>query len=130
MLAFIAVIIIFMVWLAISDDNWQLTTAAILFIIPMNLVYGLLIPFYTCQKLQLSWLTYIVKTLLSMILLTMPYLVLIILSRYSFETGMYSSALLLFTVAILVTGMIYYKKLVPTTMKLKLQKRLPKFLTS
>lgn len=130
-LAFISVIVIFgFLLIVISNSDWQLSTAAILFIVPMNLVYGLLIPYFTCQKLQLSWSVYISKTLLSIVALTMPYLGLMILSRYSFSSGLSLYALMLFIAAIVVTGLIYYKKLVPETMKSKLHKRLPKFLTS
>lgn len=126
--ACISVIFIFLILLSITSlENWLLTTAAILLIIPLNLVYGIMIPLYTCRKLKLPWFNYLSSTLLTSTVLTTPYFILMCLSRYLYEIDRFDYALVLFFSAILTTCCIYYYKLVPQKMKRALYKKLPNF---
>ena len=113
-IAFVAVAIIFAVGLLfVGTNNWELTTAALLFAVPMKIVYGLLMPAYTCRELKLSWLNYIYRSLLKPALYITPFLGLLCYSRYAFEQGNNQLALATFLSAGIVTIIIYFMYLVP-----------------
>ena len=113
-IAFIAVFLLFIISLLfLGINNWELTTAALLYVVPMNIVYGLIIPIYTCRHLKLSWLSYVHNSFINPVLYILPFLGLLSYSRYAFAQGDNLTALLAFLVAILTTAFIYFSYLLP-----------------
>lgn len=120
-IAFITVFVIFAISiLFLGINNWELTTAALLYVLPMNIVYGFVVPIYTCRQLNLSWLNYIYNCLIKPIFYVLPYLLLVFYSRYAFDHNEHIQALLAFVAALLVTGCIYFIYLLPQKMQQKI----------
>jgi len=118
--AFISLFVIFSFGLLFSGINsWELTTAALLYIVPMNIVYGFLVPIYTCRALKLSWLSYARNSLLVPVLYILPFFMLLCASRYELSNGNALYASLLFVAGLLVTVFIYFKYLLAKKMQLK-----------
>ncbi|QUM85346.1 lipopolysaccharide biosynthesis protein [Moritella sp. 28] len=118
--AFIAIFIIFAIGLLFSGvDNWELTTAALLFVVPMNIVYGFIVPIYTCQQLKLSWLSYIHRSFIKPVIYITPFLGFIYWSRQAFDASDNSTALATILFAGIVTCIIYFVYLVPKKMQQK-----------
>jgi len=111
-LAFAAVLICFVILIAIVGiDNWELTTAALFFVLPLTLVYGFFVPIYTCAKLSLNYATYLYNTLCKTVLYALPYFALLALSKTAFCYAYFAVAAATFMLAILVTLIIYFKVL-------------------
>ena len=124
MVAFIAIFVIFGIGLIFSGlDNWELTTAALLFVVPMNIVYGFIVPIYTCRELQLSWLNYVQSSLVKPVLYILPFLGLIYWSRQAFDVDDFTTALVTFFAAGIITLVIYFTYLVPEKLQQKLLRR-------
>jgi O-antigen/teichoic acid export membrane protein len=100
--------------------DWALTTGALLFVIPMTIVYGLIVPIYTCRQLKLSWFVYLKQSLIKPLLYITPFLVLLFYSRYQFDLHHNMEAVISFLVAISATIVIYFSYLVPTTLQRKI----------
>ena len=119
-LAFVAIFVLFGVGLLFSGiDNWELTTAALLFVIPMNIVYGFIVPIYTCRELKLSWFSYAYNSFIKPLIYIIPFLGLLSWSRHAYSLNELVTASILFTAAGLATIFIYFVYLVPAKMKLK-----------
>ena len=119
--AFIAIFVLFTIGLVFTGVNdWELTTAALLFVIPMNIVYGLVVPIYTCRELQLSWLNYVQSSLIKQLAYIAPFLGLLYWSRQAFNANDMTTALLAFSVAGIFTLVIYFIYLVPDKLQQKL----------
>jgi len=124
-IAFFAIFVLFGVGLLFSGlSNWELTTAALLFVIPMNIVYGFIVPIYTCKELQLSWFSYAYNTFILPLIYALPFFALIAWSRDAYQSGDWGAATVLFIAANVVTLAIYYVYLVPFNVKQKLLMRL------
>lgn len=129
LVAFGAVILSFIALLVFSLTlDWSLLIAAILFVVPLNLVYGIYIPYYTCRTIGLSIIDYISKGILSAFILTLPYLFFISLSRYLFSIQEIYFSITSFILAIIVTLIIYYFSLVPAEKRSALQAKIPKLI--
>lgn len=123
--AFISVFVIFVLLLLFTGiQDWQLTTAALLLVIPLTLVYGIIIPLYTCSKLQLPWHHYYYESFVKPVLYVLPLYILLASSRHAFMLGNYQLALVALLVAAVVTLVIYFIMLVPKPVRLKLHKKL------
>jgi len=123
--AFVAIFVLFGMGLLFTGVNdWELTTAALLFVIPMNIVYGLVVPIYTCRELKVSWNSYIYSSLLQPLIYNCPFLGLMFWSRYLYQSNDSIVATAVFIGAILVTAVIYFVYLVPVNIKHKLASRL------
>ncbi|CAM2868695.1 lipopolysaccharide biosynthesis protein [Moritella viscosa] len=119
--ACIAVFVIFVIGLLWTGlDNWELTTAAILFVVPMNIVYGFIIPVYTCRQLKLPWLNYVYCSFIKPVIYATPFLGFIFWSRQAFDSDDNSTALVTFLFASIVTSIIYFIFLVPKNMQHKI----------
>lgn len=123
--AFICVFMLFALLLLFTGINdWQLTTAALLLVIPLTLVYGIVIPLYTCLKLQLPWYQYCKDCFIKPLLYVLPLYVLMGCSRRAFMLEDYQLAVVELIAAGIITLVIYFIMLVPIPIKLKLQKKL------
>jgi O-antigen/teichoic acid export membrane protein len=121
LLAFAVVFAIFVFLLmVIGVADWQLTTAAMLLVVPLTLVYGFMVPIYTCRKLDLAYSAYLKHCLVMPFIYLIPYFIILSFSRISFNNASIKIALLSFFVAIIITLIIYFMYLVPKTMKQKL----------
>jgi O-antigen/teichoic acid export membrane protein len=100
-------------------DNLDLTAAAILFVVPMSLVYGLLVPIYTCRELGVSYFSYLFQSLILPFVYLLPFFSLLFYSRYCFELHNHMNALFTFVSALLVTLVIYFLYLVPFELQQK-----------
>ncbi|ABM02297.1 transporter of NadC family protein [Psychromonas ingrahamii 37] len=119
--AFISVFAFFAVGLLFSGVNdWELTTAALLFVVPMNIVYGLIVPIYTCRELELSWFSYVQSSFIRPVIYVIPFLALLYWSRQAFEAKDIITASVTFFFAGIVTIIIYFVYLVPNKMQQKL----------
>lgn len=118
--AFIAVFIFFAIGLIVSGvENWELTTAALLFVVPMNIVYGFIVPIYTCRELNLSWLFYIRSCVIKPMVYIIPLLCFLYWSRQAYDVRDIVTASITFFSAALITIVIYFIYLVPDKMKKK-----------
>ena len=125
LVAFFALIAAFLIGLLFSGiDNWELTTAALLFVVPMNIVYGFIVPIYTCRQLKLSWVRYVHSTFIKPLIYILPFLGLLSWSRYAYEANSFVTALVTLGGAGAVTIVIYFAYLVPVKMQQKLLRRL------
>lgn len=112
--AFIAVLLCFVILVGIVGiQDWQLTTAALLLVLPLSLVYGVCIPVYTCLKLSLAYSTYLYHSLCKPLFYLLPYLFLLTLSKIAFCHEQPVIAGGLFLCAVLLTLVIYFRKLLP-----------------
>jgi O-antigen/teichoic acid export membrane protein len=122
--AFVAVFVLFVILLGIVGlSNWTLTTAAWLLVMPLTLIYGIVIPLYTCTQLQLSWRFYIRNSILKPFLYVMPFYALLAASRYALIIENYPLAIFAFVCAVVITLVIYFIMLVPTPLKSKIQNK-------
>ena len=120
LIAFVSVFLFFGIGLFFSGiTNWELTTAALLFVIPMNIVYGFIVPIYTCRELKLSWFRYIQKCFIMPVIYILPFLTLLFWSRQAFNSNDLNLALFAFLLAGIVTVTIYFIYLVPKEMQQK-----------
>lgn len=123
--AFIAVFVIFVISLLfLGVNNWELTTAALLFVVPMNIVYGFIVPIYTCRQLKLSWLGYVQSSFIKPLLYIMPFLGLLAWSRHAYDLNDSVTAIATLVSAGIVTIIIYFVYLVPVKIQQKLFCRL------
>jgi len=112
--AFITVAISFVVLLClVGVQNWGLNTAAFMLVMPLTLVYGFLVPCYTCSKLSLNYSTYICNVLFKPLFYVAPYLTLLIISKFYFIHDYHLIALFAFILAISITLIIYFRMLLP-----------------
>ncbi|MFT6925939.1 MAG: O-antigen/teichoic acid export membrane protein [Psychromonas sp.] len=119
--AFILTFVIFAIGLLFSGfKDWELTTAALLFVIPMNIVYGFIVPIYTCRELKLSWFSYVRSSFIRPVIYIIPFLGLLFWSRQAFDANDNVTALTTFICSGVVTIIIYFIYLVPTGMKHKI----------
>jgi O-antigen/teichoic acid export membrane protein len=100
-------------------SNLALTTAALLFVVPMSLVYGLLVPAYTCRVLEISYVSYLFQSLILPVIYLLPFFSLLFYSRYFFELNNHVDALFCFIVAVIVTLGIYFVYLLPCRLQRK-----------
>ena len=122
--AFIAIFFLFAIGLLFTGvNNWELTTAALLFVVPMNIVYGIIVPIYTCRELQLSWVNYVQSSLVKPVLYILPFLGLIYWSRQAFDVDDFTTALVTLFSAGIITLVIYFTYLVPEKLQQKLLRR-------
>jgi hypothetical protein len=123
--AFIAIFALFGIGLLFSGvSNWELTTAALLFVIPMNIVYGIIVPVYTCKELQISWFSYAYNSFVKPCIYVLPFLAIIAWSRFAYDSADFMTAIVLFVIANVITLGIYFVYLVPEKTKQKLLIRL------
>jgi len=123
--AFIAVFVIFVISiLFLGVNNWELTTAALLFVVPMNIVYGFIVPIYTCRQLKLSWLGYVQSSFIKPLLYIMPFLGLLAWSRHAYDLNDSVTAIATLVSAGTVTIIIYFVYLVPVKIQQKLFRQL------
>jgi O-antigen/teichoic acid export membrane protein len=115
--ALMAAFVIGLLFTGIS--NLALTTAALLFVVPMSLVYGLLVPAYTCRELEISYVSYLFQSLISPVIYLLPFFSLLFYSRYCFELNNQADALFSFIVAVIVTLGIYFVYLLPSRLQRK-----------
>jgi O-antigen/teichoic acid export membrane protein len=128
--AFILVFILFVIGLLMAGlSNWQLTTAALLFIVPMNIVYGLFVPFYTCKLLQVSCQQYIFQAIIKPLLIILPFLVLLSFSRYSLLNNAETVAVITFFIAAILTMLLYSIFYLPNKMQQKMSRCIPFYQT-
>jgi len=112
--AFVAIFVLFGIGLLFTGiEQWELTTAALLFVIPMNIVYGIIVPIYTCRELKLSWFSYVLNSFIKPVTYIIPFLVCLALSRYEYNQGEWLSASALIGIASIITLFIYFRCLVP-----------------
>ncbi|MBB1274378.1 lipopolysaccharide biosynthesis protein [Psychromonas sp. SR45-3] len=122
--AFIAIFVLFGVGLIFTGiGRWELTTAALLFVVPMNIVYGLIIPLYTCRELKLSWWSYAYSGFIQPLIYILPFFALMSWSRNAYQSDDWVAAAVIFITANVVTLAIYYVYLVPFNVKQKLLMR-------
>ena len=120
-IAFIAVFVIFAIGLLFSGvEQWALTTAALLFVVPMNIVYGIMVPIYTCRQLKISWFSYIYNSLIKPVIYISPFLGLVSWSRHAFDASDIWAAFAILCCACLLTLVIYFVYLVPRKMQTKM----------
>lgn len=100
-------------------SNLELTTAALLFVVPMSLVYGLIVPAYTCRELGISYISYLFQSLILPVIYLLPFFLLLSYSRYCFELNNHVNALFSFIVAVIVTLGIYFVYLLPSQLQRK-----------
>ncbi|RBW47821.1 transporter [Psychromonas sp. B3M02] len=118
--AFVTIFVLFGIGLLFTGlEQWELTTAALLFVIPMNIVYGIIVPIYACNELKLSLKTYIFNSLLKPFLYIIPFYTLLSLSRNEYNQGEWLNAWLFFGCAGIVTLTIYFYYLVPIQLRKK-----------
>jgi len=118
--AFVAIFVLFGIELLFTGiEQWELTTAALLFVIPMNIVYGFIVPIYTCRELKLSWFSYALNSFIKPVFYISPFLVCLALSRYEYNQGEWLSALALIGIASIITLFIYFRYLVPFKLRQK-----------
>ena len=123
--AFLAIFVFFGIGLCFSGlGDWDLTTAALLFVIPMNIVYGFIVPVYTCRELKLSWFSYAHNSFIKPLIYIIPFLGLLSWSRHLYQLNEIMTASLLLGAAGLITLMIYFVYLVPVKMQNKILSRL------
>ncbi|WP_298941171.1 MATE family efflux transporter [uncultured Psychromonas sp.] len=123
--AFIAIFVFFGIGLYFSGlGDWELTTAALLFVIPMNIVYGFIVPIYTCRELKLSWFGYVHNSFIKPLIYILPFLGLLSWSRHLYQSNEILTASLFLVAAGLITLIIYFVYLVPVKMQNKLLLRL------
>lgn len=123
--AFVAIFVLFGVGLLFTGVNdWELTTAALLFIVPMNIVYGVIVPMYTCRELELSWFSYIYNSFLKPLIYIAPFLALLSWSRHAYQLNEFIIASISFAAAGLITIFIYFIYLVPKVIQQKFLCRL------
>jgi len=123
--AFLAIFVLFGIGLLFSGvNNWELTTAALLFVIPMNIVYGIIVPVYTCKELQISWFSYAYDSFVKPCIYVLPFLGVVSWSRSAYESADFMTAAVLFVIANIITLGIYFVYLVPEKTKQKLLIRL------
>ncbi|WP_137297672.1 MATE family efflux transporter [Psychromonas sp. SP041] len=119
-IALISLMLIFLIGLSFTGiDRLALSTAGLLFVIPMTLVYGILLPVYTCIQLKLSYFSYCRKSILIPILYSLPFFLLMFYSRFLFDQSEHFSALLSAVSAGFITAIIYFIYLLPLKMKKK-----------
>lgn len=118
--AFMAIFVLFGVGLLfVGFGNWELTTAALLFVIPMNIVYGVMVPVYTCRELKLSWWKYVYNSFIKPLIYITPLVGLLSWSRYAYESDHLIQALLFVIAACIVTLIVYFIFLLPMHIKAK-----------
>ena len=123
--AFLAIFVFFGIGLCFSGlGDWELTTAALLFVIPMNIVYGFIVPIYTCRELKLSWFGYVHNSFIKPLIYIIPFLGLLSWSRHLYQSNEILTASLFLVAAGLITLIIYFVYLVPVKMQNKLLSRL------
>jgi len=122
--AFVAIFVLFGIELLFTGiEQWELTTAALLFVIPMNIVYGFIVPIYTCRELKLSWFSYVFNSFIKPVFYISPFLVCLALSRYEYNQGEWLSASALIGIASIITLFIYFRYLVPLKLRQKFLSR-------
>lgn len=118
--ALLSLMVAFVIGLLFTGvSNLALTTAALLFVVPMSLVYGLLVPVYTCRELRISYVSYLFQSLILPVIYLLPFFSLLSYSRYCFELNNHAHALFYFIVAVIVTLGVYFTYLVPSRLKRK-----------
>ncbi|MGJ8581481.1 MAG: lipopolysaccharide biosynthesis protein [Psychromonas sp.] len=118
--AFVAIFLLFGLGLLVTGiGQWELTTAALLYVIPMNIVYGIIVPIYACRELKLSFKNYMANSLLKPFFYIIPFLALLFLSRYEYNQGEWINAWLFLGCAGMVTLTIYFCYLVPMNLRKK-----------
>ena len=123
--AFIAIFVLFVVELLfVGIGNWELTTAALLFVIPMNIVYGVIIPIYTCRELKLPLWGYVYNSFIKPLFYITPFITLLAWSRHAYQLNEFILASVFFAAAGFVTIIIYFIYLVPKVMQQKFLCRL------
>jgi O-antigen/teichoic acid export membrane protein len=124
--AFISIFILFAIGLLITGlSNWKLTTAALLFVIPMNIVYGVIVPYYTCKLLKISFKSYLQNTLIKPVLIILPFFILLSFSRYSFSNNDNIMAIVYCSIANLLTLLLYIIFYLPHKTQQKILRFLP-----
>jgi len=69
------------------EQGFSLEAAAFSLVVPMNLAKGILIPIYTCKKLNLNIFSYLYNSILIPILAVIPFAGLVFLARFLFSHG-------------------------------------------
>ncbi len=108
--AFVLVFVFLVIGLLLTGTrDWQLEQAAGLLLGPLVLVYGLLIPYYTCRCLELPFGRYWLFAIGIPFLAAVPYFAILAGSRYLFNHQYYSYALLVAVVSFVVAGWCYFR---------------------
>lgn len=86
----VIVIVSFLIgYFFISEENFTLTVAACLFVIPRNLAYGVALPIYTCRKLAVPLVHYCGTAIVRPLMAVIPFSVLLYLTKFYYLQQMY-----------------------------------------
>ncbi|PKH01070.1 transporter [Psychromonas sp. MB-3u-54] len=83
------------------SNELTLISAAIGLTVPMNLSYGVMMPIYTCKKLELPLFQYVAFAILKPIIAVTPFTGLILLARHSYDQYNFGFSLFFLLLAVL-----------------------------
>ncbi len=78
--ATVSALVEYLVYPAVSS-NWSLTTAAVFLVVPMVLVYGIVLPLYTCSRLEIPMAVYLRESMGIPFSCNVPFVVLLMVAR-------------------------------------------------
>ena len=111
-------------YLFLLGDEWTLVSSATLLVVPMTLCFGILSPAFTCLSIGINLFSYLNKTILKPLLLNIPFILILALSRLLFEESKYTPAAIAFVFSGVVELAIYYRYLLPNAVKIRIVERL------
>jgi ABC-type phosphate transport system permease subunit len=103
--------------IALGTLQWGLIGAALAIVLPLNIIYGIYIPRYTCRRLDLSIREYATKSLYRPAIMALPFALCLIAARMIFRND---SNLALLAGAIsggVVLGLLYWRYVIPERIK-------------
>lgn len=81
-------------YMLFHEQGFSLEVAAFSLVIPLNLAKGILIPIYTCKKLQLSIFSYLYHSILIPLLAVTPFAGLVLLARFLYSHNSFNLSLI------------------------------------
>lgn len=107
-------------YLCLRPFEWSLISSALLLSIPVTVAYGFLTPIYACLTIKVSIKDYICNAICLPLACNLPFGLLLSASRYFYQQNHYLLSIILFGIAGLVESFVYFKYLLPDTVKDKI----------
>ncbi len=109
-----------------SVQGWSVMAFAVTLLVPLNIVYGVLLPVYTCKALDVSVSKYLFKGLLPPLVAAIPFLLCMLAARLCYEMDYIYMACGLFFTSGFVLFVTYFNFLLGQVQKQRVLSKLPK----
>ena len=103
----------------IYASGWALAKAAIMVVVPLTVAYGILLPIYVCQELELSHIAYWASAFFQPIMLNFPSVILLWYAREQLLLGESSVAIGLIVGSFFILMILYFLFIFPDKLKRK-----------